>query len=144
MQLFNLPKWVDAALLTAEGLLSLLFYCECGINQYTGQKTLAVVFRARLLLLVFGCFRNIVLPYHLKMLPHGFMRRQHLFSEIISLVFCSVQYLKTSTYLNTKLNSRQPIVFSSPNKLLAILIKASKIFLVRSKFLDYGQSKSFA
>ena len=53
-----------------EGLFSLLYYCESGINQYPGQKTLTDVFGASLLLLELSDFRNIVLPYHLRMLPH--------------------------------------------------------------------------
>ena len=36
---FNLPKCIVAGLLMVEWLFSLLFYCECDINQYTGQKT---------------------------------------------------------------------------------------------------------
>ena len=37
---FNLPKYLVAVLLMVEGLFSLLFYCECGINQDPGQITL--------------------------------------------------------------------------------------------------------
>ena len=59
----------------AEGLFSLLFHCEGGINQYAVQKTLADVFRASLLLLEFSYFRNVALPYHLRMFLHIFMRR---------------------------------------------------------------------
>ena len=58
----------------ATGLFSLLFYCECGINQYTGQKTLTDVLGASLILLELSCLEHIVLPYHLKIL-HVFMRR---------------------------------------------------------------------
>ena len=58
-----------------EELLSLLFQYETGINQYAGQKTLADVLEASLLLLELSCFRKIVLPYHLRMLLCIFMRR---------------------------------------------------------------------
>ena len=102
LQWFNLPKCVVAALLMVEGLFSLLLYCESGINQYAGKKTLTDVFRVSLLLLEFSCFRNIVLPYHLRMFLLVFMRRLHLLTEIISFVFCSVQYMKKNTLLNIK------------------------------------------
>ena len=55
-----------------EGIFSLLFYCESGINQYAGQKPLTNIFGASLLLLELSCFKNIVIPF--KML-HVFMRR---------------------------------------------------------------------
>ena len=58
-----------------EGLLSLLFCCDSGINQYAGQKTLTDVFGVSLSLLEFSCFRKIVLPYHLRMLLRVFRRR---------------------------------------------------------------------
>ena len=51
-----------------EGLFSLLFYCEIGINQYALEKTLTDVFGASLLLFELGCFRFVVLVYHLRML----------------------------------------------------------------------------
>ena len=41
-----------------EGLFSLLFYCESGINQYAGQKTLTDVFGESLLLLEISCLSN--------------------------------------------------------------------------------------
>ena len=85
-----------------EGLFSLLFQCESSNNQYAGQKTLTNVLRASLLLLKLGCFRNIALPYHLRMLLRVFTRRYHLLSKIIYLVFCSLQYMKKSTFLNIK------------------------------------------
>ena len=75
LQSFNLPKYLVAALLTLEVLFSLLFYCESGINQYPWQITLADAFGASLLLLEYSCFRNIILSYHLRMLPRGFMSR---------------------------------------------------------------------
>ena len=71
LQSFNLLKCV---VVMVEGLFSLLFYCESGINQYAGQKTLTDVFGASLLLFQLSCFRNIVLPYHLRMLLHVIMR----------------------------------------------------------------------
>ena len=43
-------------------------------------------------------------------------------------MFCSVQYMKESTLLNIKQKGQQPIVPSSPNHLLVILLKANKIF----------------
>ena len=57
-----------------EGLFSLLFYCESGINQYAVQQTLTDVFGAGLLLLELNCPRYLVLPYHLRMLLPVFMR----------------------------------------------------------------------
>ena len=60
-----------------EGLFSLLIHCETGISQYAEQKTLRDVFAASLLLLELSCFRNIVLPHHLRLLLHVFMRIQH-------------------------------------------------------------------
>ena len=71
LQSFNLRKCVAVMV---EGLFSLLFYCESGINQYAGKKTLTDVFRASLLLLQLSCFRNIVLPYNSRMLLHVVMR----------------------------------------------------------------------
>ena len=52
-------------------MLSLLLYCESGINQYAVQENLADVFGASLLLLDLGCL--VVMLYHLRML-HVFMR----------------------------------------------------------------------
>ena len=66
LAIFNLPKYLVAVLLMVEGLFSLLFYCESGINQYT----LALSF----LLFELSWFRNIVLPFHLRMIPHDFVR----------------------------------------------------------------------
>ena len=57
-----------------EGLLSLLFYCESDINQYAGEKTLRNNFGASVLLIEVGCFTNIVVSYHLRML-HVVMTR---------------------------------------------------------------------
>ena len=59
--------------LLLEGLFSLLFYCENGINQYAVQKILTDVFGASLLLLELGCLRYVLLLYHLRML-RVFMR----------------------------------------------------------------------
>ena len=53
--------------LIMEGLFSLLFYCESGINEYAVQKTLTDVFGASRLLLELGCLRYVVLLYHLRM-----------------------------------------------------------------------------
>ena len=50
-------------------------WAESDINQYAVQKTLTDVFGSSLLLLEISCFRNIVLPYHLRMLLNVFMRR---------------------------------------------------------------------
>ena len=69
---FNIPKCIVVGLSMVEGLFSLLFYCESGINQYA----LTDLFGASLLLLVLGCLRYVVLPYHLRI--HAslcFMRR---------------------------------------------------------------------
>ena len=84
----------SSSVINEEGLFGLLFYCECGINQYAGQKTLTDVSGASLLLLELRCFRNIVLPYRLRKHLHVFMKRKHPVSEIIFLVFCSVHYIK--------------------------------------------------
>ena len=51
-----------------EGLFSLLFYYESGINQYAVQETLTNVFGASLLLLSLSCLRYVVLPCHLRIL----------------------------------------------------------------------------
>ena len=47
------------------------------------RKLLTDVFGASLLLPEFSCFRNIVLPYHLRM-PLRVYTRKYLLSEIIS------------------------------------------------------------
>ena len=39
LQSFNILKCIAAGLSMVEKLLSLLFYCESGINQYAVQKT---------------------------------------------------------------------------------------------------------
>ena len=73
---FTIPKCIVVGLSLVEGLFSLLFYCESGINQYAVQQTLTDVFGASLLLLALGCLRYVVLPYHLRI--HAslcFMRR---------------------------------------------------------------------
>ena len=70
LAIFNLPKYLIAVLLMVEGLFSLLFYCESGINQYAGQITLGL----SLLLFELSWFRNIVLPFHLRMIPSDFVR----------------------------------------------------------------------
>ena len=51
--------------LLLEGLFS---YCENGINQYAVQKILTGVFGVSLYLLELGCFRYVLLLYHLRML----------------------------------------------------------------------------
>ena len=70
LAMFNLPKCLVAVLLILEGLFSLLFYCESSINRYTEQITLGL----SLLLFELSWFRNIVLPFHLTMIPHDFVR----------------------------------------------------------------------
>ena len=70
LAIFNLPKYLVAVLLMVEGLFSLLFYCENSINQYAGQITYGL----SLLLFELSWFRNIVLPVHLRMIPHDFVR----------------------------------------------------------------------
>ena len=51
-----------------EGLFSLLFYCENGINQYTVEKILTDVFEASLLLLELGCLTlSVLLLCYLRM-----------------------------------------------------------------------------
>ena len=73
LQSFNIPKSIAVGLSMVEGLFSLLFYCERGINQYAVQKTLKNDFGASLLLLELYCLRYVVLLYHFKML-RVFMR----------------------------------------------------------------------
>ena len=73
-------------LLMVEWLFSLLFYCECGNNQYAGQKSLTDVSGVNLLLLELSCLRKIVLSYF----ENAFFSP----SEISCLVFCSVKYKK--------------------------------------------------
>ena len=70
LAIFNLPKYLVAVLLMVEGLFSLLFYCESGINQYAGQITLGL----SLLLFELSWFRYIALPFHLRMILHDFVR----------------------------------------------------------------------
>ena len=82
------------------------------------RKLLTDIFGASLLLFEFSCFRNIVWPYHLRMLLRVYTRKYYLLREIICLVLCSV--LKKSILLNIKLQGRQPIVPSSSNQLLVI------------------------
>ena len=68
-----------------EGLFSLLFYCENGIDQYAVLKTLTYVFGGES---VITWALYVVLPYHL--------------SQRISLVLSSVQYMKKSKLLKIK------------------------------------------
>ena len=82
------------------------------------RKLLTYIFGVSLLLFEFSCFRNIVWPYHLRMLLRIYTRKYYLLREIICLVFCSV--LKKSILLNIKLQGWQPIVPSSSNQLLVI------------------------
>ena len=84
------------------------------------RKLLTDVFGVSLLLLEFSYFRNIVLPYYLRMLLCLYMRKYYLLSEIIYFVFCSV--LKRSTLLNIKLQERQLNVPSSLDHLLVICV----------------------
>ena len=88
-----------------EGLFSLLFCSESGINQYTKQKTFTDVVGASLTtcyylssvaLEIFTAipFRNASSCFYEK--------KTSSFSQIISLVFCSVQYMKKSTFLDVK------------------------------------------
>ena len=51
------------------------YFTESGFHQYVGQKISTDAFGASLLFLEPSCFRNIVPPYHLRMLLHVFMRR---------------------------------------------------------------------
>ena len=81
-----------------------------------------------LLLNELSWFRNIVPLFHLRIIPHDFVRSQQL-SEIISLVFfCSIQFIKNSTFLNINLKEQQPIIPSPPDQLLVILLKINKMF----------------
>ena len=51
LQSFDIPKSAVVGLSMVEGLFSLLFYCESGINQYAIQKILTDVSGTSLLLL---------------------------------------------------------------------------------------------
>ena len=51
LQSFDISKCIVVGLSMVEGLLSLEFYCESGINQYAVQKTLREVFGESLLLI---------------------------------------------------------------------------------------------
>ena len=80
LQPFNLLKCIVVGLLMRDGgggggYLA-CYFTESGINQYVGQETLTDVFGASLLLLERSCFRNIVLPYHLRMLLYVFISNQ--------------------------------------------------------------------
>ena len=69
LQLFNIPKRIVVSLSMLEGLLSLLFYCESGINRYAEPKTLTDAFGGKsVLILEIACLRYGVVPYHLRML----------------------------------------------------------------------------
>ena len=68
--------------------------------------------------------------YHLRM-------PLHVFSELMHLAFCSVQYMKRSTFLNKKGKRRQPMVPFFPNQLLVILLKTNKFFLVGSNSFNF-------
>ena len=59
--------------LLLEGLFSMLFYCDSGINQYAVQKVLTDVFGASLLILELSWLRYVLLLYHLRMV-RVFMR----------------------------------------------------------------------
>ena len=106
MRSFNLTKCTAVSFLIVEWLFRLLFYCECGINQYAEQKSLIDVSGTNLLLLELSCFRNIVLSY--------FENASSLPSEISCLVFCSVQYKKNNKRGGNPLFSfHKPIIGSS-------------------------------
>ena len=62
---------------------------------------------------------------------------EDLLSELMHLAFCSVQYMKRSTFLNKKRKRRQPMVPFFPNQLLVILLKTNKFFLVGSKSFNF-------
>ena len=49
-------------------IYSFLFYCEGVINQYARQKTLTDALGVSVLKFELSCFRNIELPYRLRML----------------------------------------------------------------------------
>ena len=76
-----------------KGLFSSLFYCESGIDQHTGQKTLTDVFGSSLLLLDLSTlyFHNI----HNIHASCFYERSEIMYSEMIYLVFCSVQLKST-------------------------------------------------
>ena len=120
LQSFNLPKCIVVGLLTVEEPCNLLFKWEWPVNQnqYAGQKTFNMFFlvAASLLLLEFSCFRNIVWPYHLRMLLRVYTRNC-LLSEIVSLVFCST--LKKSTLLNKLTGAAAHCSLFKANKILA-------------------------
>ena len=60
----NVLKCLVVALSMVDGLFSLLFDCESAINMLYRTD----IFVANLLLVELGCLRQIVMPYHLRIL----------------------------------------------------------------------------
>ena len=103
-----------------KGVFSLLLCCGGSINQDCGQKTW----------LMFGYYLSAValetLYCHSVFI---FIRSEHFPSEMIPLVFCSVQYKQKNTFLNTRQKGRLPIGPSPPNQLFVTLFKTYKIIM---------------
>ena len=127
------------------------YFTESGINQYAGQKTLANVFGASLLLLELSCFRNIVLPdthdrldWYLCTAPRKhfiswmFLMFPHIFyqiycnnpTEITRNHFCGV-FLKNHNFLREMFLIRLKNVTKKPSLLRCIWKKLSFEILLR-------------
>ena len=76
-----------------EGVFSLLFYCESGINWYVGQETLVDVFLSWDLFAYCYSFENASSRFYVK-------RKSRWNNFIMSLVLCSIKYMKKRTFLN--------------------------------------------
>ena len=76
MQSFKIPKSAVAALLIVEGYLICYFTVSVVlIINLLNRKLKQMFLWVGLLLLELNCFKNIVLSYNLRILPHAFMRR---------------------------------------------------------------------
>ena len=74
MQSFKIPKSAVAALLIVEGYL-IYFTVSVVLINLLNRKLKQMFLWVGLLLLELNCFKNIVLSYNLRILPHAFMRR---------------------------------------------------------------------
>ena len=75
MQSFKIPKSAGAALLIVEGYLICYFTVSVVLINLLNRKLKQMFLWVGLLLLELNCFKNIVLSYNLRILPHAFMRR---------------------------------------------------------------------
>ena len=72
MQSFKIPKSAVAALLIVEGYY---FTVSVVLINLLNRKLKQMFLWVGLLLLELNCFKNNVLSYNLRILPHAFMRR---------------------------------------------------------------------